>query len=198
MLKDFLENCKRTNADAQENNSPILILQDGKFMPTTWANLRTGDVIKVLRGDFIPADILLLFSSSDKQDCYVETKNLDGETNLKMKCVPEAFRDQVKFEKDILKLNGCRFSFEEPNPYLYTFNGVVTLEPSKSLVPIEPKHFLLRGSHLRNTQFIIGVVAFNGQFTKVMMNSIKSKPKRSYLESKMGWQILLVFILLVL
>jgi magnesium-transporting ATPase (P-type) len=41
----------------------------------------------VLEDSFAPADILLLSSSDQKGVCYVETKNLDGETNLKIKNV---------------------------------------------------------------------------------------------------------------
>ena len=34
---------------------------------------------------FFPADILKLQSSDPKGNCNIETKNFDGETNLKMK-----------------------------------------------------------------------------------------------------------------
>ena len=37
----------------------------------------------------IPCDVLLTKSSDVKGICYVETKSLDGETNLKMKSVPK-------------------------------------------------------------------------------------------------------------
>lgn len=196
MLKDFLENCKRVNSDNQENNSRVMVYEDGSFKPTFWKKLLTGDIVKLNRGDYIPVDLLLIYSSGDKSECFVETKNLDGETNLKTKSVPSYFKEKVKGEADIQNILDIRMQYEEPNPFLYTFDGFMTVEERN--IPLDPKHVLLRGSNLRNTQSIFGVVIFTGHCTKIMMNSIKTKPKNSHLESKMGWQILTVFILLVL
>ena len=47
-----------------------------------------GDYIQVKQNEFIPADMIVIKSSEEEGACYVETKNLDGETNLKIKSVP--------------------------------------------------------------------------------------------------------------
>ncbi|KAJ2780447.1 hypothetical protein GGI15_003533 [Coemansia interrupta] len=48
-----------------------------------WRNVRVGDFIVLKTGDPAPSDMLVLATSADDNGCYVETKNLDGETNLK-------------------------------------------------------------------------------------------------------------------
>ena len=47
-------------------------------------DLRVGDIIKIRNGEYFPSDLALL-GSSDKLICYIETRNLDGENNLKIK-----------------------------------------------------------------------------------------------------------------
>ncbi len=60
-------------------------LKTGEFKPIIWKDIKVGTVVKVLENEFFPADLVLLNSSGPKGICYIETKNLDGETNLKHK-----------------------------------------------------------------------------------------------------------------
>ena len=50
-----------------------------------WKRVKVGEIVKVKNEEFFPADLILLSSSEAHGSCFVETKNLDGETNLKAK-----------------------------------------------------------------------------------------------------------------
>ena len=71
--------------------------------------------------------MLLLNSSIPKGICYVETKNLDGETNLKHKQAHKQFLKIAKSESEIISnFNGCKIECEQPNEFLYKFAGNIT------------------------------------------------------------------------
>lgn len=55
------------------------------FQLVRWRELRVGQIVKVSEGEYFPCDLILLNSSEPNGICFVETKNLDGETNLKHK-----------------------------------------------------------------------------------------------------------------
>lgn len=63
--------------------------------------------------------------------------------------------------------------------------------------PITPDNLLLRGCQIRNTEFVIGVVAYTGPHSKIIMNSGKTPSKRSRIEKQMNPQIILSFALLI-
>lgn len=50
-----------------------------------WGKIRVGMTVKVMADQSFPSDLIILKSSNKSGICYVETKNLDGETNLKHK-----------------------------------------------------------------------------------------------------------------
>ena len=51
------------------------------------------------KDEYFPADLVLLNSSGAKGICYIETKNLDGETNLKHKLSNKEILHHCKHEK---------------------------------------------------------------------------------------------------
>ncbi|KAG2254045.1 hypothetical protein Bca52824_084181 [Brassica carinata] len=195
MMKEALEDWRRFMQDVKINARKTCVHKsDGVFRQRKWKKVRVGDVVKVEKDEFFPADLLLLSSSYEDGICYVETMNLDGETNLKVKRSLEVslpLDDDESF-KNFMATIRC----EDPNPSLYTFVG--NLEYERQTFPLDPSQILLRDSKLRNTSYVYGVVVFTGHDTKVMQNSTKSPSKRSRIERTMDYIIYTLLVLLIL
>lgn len=152
-------------------------------------------MVKVEKDNFFPADLLLISSSYEDAVCYVETMNLDGETNLKLKQaldVTSTLQDDSSFQ-DFKGMVKC----EDPNANLYSFVG--TMDYQDTQYPLSPHQLLLRDSKLRNTDHIYGTVIFTGHDTKVMQNATTPPSKRSTIEKLMDKLVysLLGFLVLI-
>ncbi|WOK93870.1 hypothetical protein Cni_G02571 [Canna indica] len=194
MAKEGLEDWQRFMQDIKVNGRKVGVhTGDGQFSYKNWQKICVGDVVKVVKDQFFPADLLLLSSSYEDGICYVETMNLDGETNLKVKRSLEVslpLDHDVSFS-DFTGTIRC----EDPNSNLYTFVG--NFEYEKKVYALDPGQILLRDSKLRNTTFVYGVVIFTGHDSKVMQNATQSPSKRSTIEKKMDKIIYILFTLLV-
>ncbi|KAL8138104.1 hypothetical protein V2J09_004105 [Rumex salicifolius] len=193
MLKEAVEDWRRLQQDIEVNTRKLKVHNgNGGFIQMEWRDVRVGDIVKVEKDDFFAADLLLLSSSYEDAVCYVETMNLDGETNLKLKQALEGTASMIEDSsfQDFRAIIRC----EDRNASLYTFVG--TMEFKGNQFPLSPQQILLRGSKLRNTDHIYGAVVFTGHDTKVMQNLVDPPSKRSRVEKKMDQIIYVLFGLL--
>lgn len=192
-----MEDWKRKKSDDEENNRTCLLFnrEINTFEERKWHEVKLGDVIKVRENEYFCADLVLINSSEPNGISYVETKNLDGETNLKYRQANSYIADRVKSEYDIPNLTG-RMECKQPNEFIYEFDGkYIKPNDNNDIVYIDKNSFLLRGCSLRQTEYIYGFVVYVGHNTKIMKNSPKARSKTSRVEKIMNFQIIIVFCL---
>ncbi|KAH7348408.1 P-type ATPase-like protein [Rhexocercosporidium sp. MPI-PUGE-AT-0058] len=195
--KELIEDYKRKTSDKSLNNSKARVLRGSQFEETKWINVAVGDTIRVESEEPFPADIVLLASSEPEGLCYIETANLDGETNLKIKqAIPETC---VMVSLNDLSRLGGKLRSEQPNSSLYTYEATLTLAAGggEKELPVQPDQLLLRGATLRNTPWIHGVVVFTGHETKLMRNATATPIKRTAVERQLNMLVLLLVGILV-
>uniref|UniRef100_A0A8C6Q1U2 Phospholipid-transporting ATPase n=1 Tax=Nothobranchius furzeri TaxID=105023 RepID=A0A8C6Q1U2_NOTFU len=189
-IKEIIEDYKRHKADNTINKKKTT------GMARVPVNVAVGDIVKVTNGQHLPADMVIVSSSEPQAMCYIETSNLDGETNLKIR-QGLSLTAGLQTLEDLMSLSG-RLECEGPNRHLYDFTGTLRLD-NQNPVPLGPDQVLLRGAQLRNTQWVAGIVVYTGHDSKLMQNSTKAPLKRSNVERVTNMQILVLFgILLVM
>ena len=116
----------------------------------------------------VPADIILLQTSEPQGLCYIETSNIDGETNLKIKEAVPGVAQACPTPEAVAAFRGVA-TYEHPNGSIYTFAGSLLQSgrPADDAMPLGPQNMVLRGCTLRNTGWVLGLVVFSGVETKV-------------------------------
>lgn len=194
-IKELVEDFKRHSADRKINQSDVdVLMPSGQVVRKMWKDIQVGNILKIKNDKFFPADLILLSSSEPNGICYIETSNLDGETNLKIRSSHPMTRE-LNSGSELSKLNGHVLA-EAPNRKLHEFRGNLVTGNSE-VQPIGPNQLLLRGARLRNTQWIYGFCVYTGHESKLMMNSTKAPLKRSTLDKETNMQIIFLFIILV-
>ncbi|XP_017142790.1 phospholipid-transporting ATPase ID isoform X8 [Drosophila miranda] len=193
-VKDAYDDIQRHLSDSQVNNRKSKTLRNGKLVDAKWSEVQVGDVIRLDNNQFVAADILLLTTSEPNGLCFIETAELDGETNLKAKqCLTETI--ELGDHHDALwNFNGEIFC-ERPNNLLNKFDG--TLIWRNQRFALDNEKILLRGCVLRNTQWCYGVVVFAGVDTKLMQNSGKTQFKSTGVDRLLNFIIIGIVLFLV-
>ncbi|KAJ9049422.1 aminophospholipid translocase [Entomophthora muscae] len=192
-VKELIEDIKRHQSDNETNSRITQALRNGAFVDAPWKQLKVGDIVRVQNFENFPADLVLLSSSEPEGLCYIETSNLDGETNLKVKQALTETAELVS-PQQITHFRGMIKS-EGPNDSLYTYTGTMVMQVNgrETSVPLDPTQVLLRGAMLRNTTWVYAAVVFTGHDTKLMRNATAAPIKMTSVVRTTNVQIAFLF-----
>ncbi|XP_056157796.1 phospholipid-transporting ATPase ID isoform X2 [Lampris incognitus] len=188
--KDAIDDINRHRSDNQVNNRRVQVLIDGELRGERWMDVQVGDIIKLENNQFVTADLLLLSSSEPLNLVYIETAELDGETNLKVRQALTVTGDLGDNIDRLAAFNG-EVHCEPPNNRLDRFMGTLTCAGQK--YSLDNEKILLRGCTLRNTEWCFGLVLFGGPQTKLMQNCGKTTFKRTSIDRLMNVLVLCIF-----
>jgi phospholipid-transporting ATPase len=202
MVREAYEDYLRMEADRRVNNRRFIVIEpeSGDRYTTRCRNLRVGDIVFVREDEPVPADIVLLSSGNRDGSCYIDTSQLDGETNLKLRWPPEHTKHMSL--RQVASLRGY-LECMPPASSLHDFTGTLVLQEDRRRnehdivvvdddddgemkIGIDIGTLLLRGSSLRNTTWVCGVVAYAGPETKLILNGRDPPSKFSSLDYRIN------------
>ena len=215
MIRELIEDLARHKYDSLNNEEEVIVFRDNQFVKSVNKTLKHGEIVLIYENQGIPADMILLDSTFKEGICYVETSSLDGEKTLKLKVTNKYTQGFLsrKFskithglenaiEKDKYFFDG-HVKINSPNADLNYVNGTfhAILESEDICVEkdviISNNFFLLKGSVLKNTNWIIGMVVYTGMENKIILNAKKPRLKMSKIEKRLNYYLLFVFFFLM-
>jgi magnesium-transporting ATPase (P-type) len=195
-IKEGLEDLERAKHDSSENNGDVVVVtfdvQTGKPIETVKQSkdVKGGDVIKLTGHSQVPVDFLIILTSNykDGNTCYIETAQIDGETNLKVREAPQGV-DATSAEPNINLFNGS-IECELPNKNIHNFAGALELKCRPQAIPLNVDNIIWRGSLFSNTDWAYGIAVYCGEETKVQLNNMAAVSKMSRIEQNANVAIL--------
>ncbi|NXX94067.1 AT8A1 ATPase, partial [Centropus bengalensis] len=181
-VKEIIEDIKRHKADSAVNKKQTQVLRNGAWEIVHWEKVDVGDIVIIKGKEYIPADTVLLSSSEPQAMCYIETSNLDGETNLKIRQgLP--LTSEIKDIESLMGLSG-RIECESPNRHLYDFVGNIRLDGHGYVNP-------------RKTPCVTLLIFNTCSCFLSLQNSTSPPLKMSNVERITNIQILILFCILI-
>eukprot|EP01043_Picozoa_sp_COSAG02_P029798 COSAG02_NODE_1870_length_10588_cov_78.982652_7_plen_550_part_00 len=201
-LKEAMEDYARHAEDHKVNTQRATVLKREGETEIEWRDVRPGMILKVNEDKPFPADMILLraqMQGATSGKCYVETAELDGETNLKIRnahseVLTIAGREEGAFNQNVFL--GGAVECDPPNNELYIFNGTYSNQAGRT-IPLDNECILLRGAKLRNTEHVYGLVVYTGKETKLSKNMTEGPLKRSNVEQLVDKLIRFIFLALI-
>lgn len=177
-------------------NRGLMAQYNMKAFAEKWESVKVGDIVKINTDEWIPADVVLLAVANTASEAFVETMALDGETNLKLK-YPHPEIAKMCTKASALKNVSSLLTVEDPNSDLYSFRGLFSLNGQEHA--LNNDSIVYRGSVLRNTTSVLGLVIFTGEETKIRMNNVRNpRTKAPKLQKDINYIVMFMVVVVLL
>ncbi|KAF4753268.1 hypothetical protein FOZ63_032737 [Perkinsus olseni] len=178
-----------------------------------WMDVQVGDVLLVYCDEAIPADMVVLSSSSSRGgEIHIQTASLDGETTLKAKFSPALSADSHGSvgsrttttiaeppSPSLTELDeGAFVTCGMPIGSLDVFHGVLKMQEDGVPIPLSADNFVPRDAILKNAEWFYGMAVYTGPHTKVMVGQNTPVAKVSKVQRKLVQMVLMVLAIQIL
>ena len=194
LIKDAISTYNQLKKDKEINDAEYVHWNGSMFNRIKCKDILVGHMLKISQGESVPADMVLLFTSSGESNVFVDTSSTTGESSLKVKKIEASLRhtlhdNYTEIEVLMNKLVGS-MKFEQPNRDYLVFNGKMNIEKFPKTINLDCDNLICRGNVLHGCDWIIGLAVYTGMETKIYLNTEPPKKKISEMEKKVNVWVL--------
>ncbi|WUR02579.1 putative phospholipid-transporting ATPase (DRS2) [Vairimorpha necatrix] len=214
MIKDGIEDYKRHKEDKIVNMKIINVayIEDKMIYSKEIhaEDIKQGDFVILKPEEEIPGDCVLLLSKIKekcKGYCFVDTSNLDGESNLKKKTshtVKDCLQNCAESRSDQMSYDFCQCEYDllenvknstvkDTGDVFNKFECTLTTQDREFLC--NERNILLRGMKLKNVDSaLVYIVAVGGQ-TKLGKSNVMPRKGTSLFEMELTKIVMIIFVI---
>lgn len=194
IMRESFEDLARYKSDLETNSTKTQLQSEGEWKLIESKNLFVGDIVKISNLEHFPADIIALASSDQNGKILTLGSCIDGDKDLKEKKSLKETQELIGDSMQFVLMGTLKFGIQNEN--YDSFKGSLAI--GESPIPISAKNLLLRGTMLKNTNWVIGLVVYTGKDAKIMQNSQFRNFKQTKVELYANWLIILMISIILL
>jgi phospholipid-translocating ATPase len=184
MGREALDDLARRRRDREANSEFYQVV--GHSASVRSRDLKVGDLIKVMKNQRVPADIMLLRTGDGTGEAFIRTDQLDGETDWKLKTALGVTQN-VSNDGTLINQN-LTLTAEPPMKDIHKLNATLVQHsidsPQEYGVGID--NMMWANTVLASGPYSIGVVVYTGIETRQAQNTSKARIKFGLLEHEIN------------
>ncbi|GAM24030.1 hypothetical protein SAMD00019534_072050 [Acytostelium subglobosum LB1] len=197
-IKEVFDDLNRRRRDSEANSRLYSVVRESATQQVRSSEIRVGDIVYLTGDREIPSDLLILATSNEDGSCYIQTANLDGETDLKSRMAPAETRGYSM--SDLSKFRGV-VECPGPNSNIYSLDARMSVVASRRVntytqsdwVVLDTNNFVLQATQLRNTDHMYGLCVYSGNETKMGQNKKGPPTKWTKLDHAINRVTIIIF-----
>ncbi|CDR96755.1 phospholipid-translocating P-type ATPase, flippase family protein, putative [Babesia bigemina] len=123
VARELASDLARWRNDREENGRTVHVFRGGKLLKMKQQDICVGDIVKVHAYEYFPSDLVLLNCCDEHGVCNIETKNADGESNVKYKHVVPKLAALFRNDEEAARAQ-IKIVCEPPSDNLNSFSGM--------------------------------------------------------------------------
>lgn len=197
MIKEAYADYRRYCRDREANSQTFeRLIGGGSTVRVPSSSIRVGDVLRLEKGQRVPADIVLLRSADKTGSVFIKTDQLDGETDWKLRVAVAPFQ-KLSTDEEVFAFDAEVFA-DAPIKDIYSFIGTLRISSAPGAphetVPLTVEHTLWMNTVVASGS-VIGVVVYTGKDSRAIMNTSVPKSKSSLIEKELSRITLLLCVI---
>ena len=177
-----MDDLTRRRRDTEANSEFYHLI--GQIQPVRSRDLKVGDLIKVVKDQRVPADIMLLRTGDGTGEAFIRTDQLDGETDWKLRTalgVTQSLSDDEALHGDDFSVTA-----EAPMKDIHKFNGKLVQMSTDEQYGVGIDNMMWANTVLASGPYVVGVVVYTGIETRQPQNTSKARVKVGLLEKEIN------------
>ena len=182
---------KTLKAEAGINKSPVKVWNGQEFAEFPTREIKVGNIVLVNEGEKVPADLLILCGS---EKITVDEFRIKGVKNLQVKYPIRELPDEDQPLSEVLPELSYTYGTikaSQPSADFNYFEGKYKDPSSPKAADLSINNLILRGSKLKETEWVVGIATYTGMQTKVWLNFKKTFKSSTHIEGRCNYISLL-------